>query len=150
MFIQFLFPNAVEDPIYVYTPCVANKQPSPQPGLPMDNLKASSQNLQHPSPGRRYDAEKWRNQWWRSQPFLKSIHSSLWRLNTCLRSFYHYGFYLKGIVNPKIKKRSLSISSLLSRWSVNCAHLICHIVFEVYLSNNQNFSWLIVHVFSVT
>ncbi|XP_034738392.1 uncharacterized protein LOC117951029 isoform X2 [Etheostoma cragini] len=45
-----------EDPIYANTRPVANKQPSPRPAMPVGNLKtaSSSQNLQNPSPGRRY------------------------------------------------------------------------------------------------
>ncbi|XP_031724358.1 uncharacterized protein LOC116395011 [Anarrhichthys ocellatus] len=49
-----------EDPVYANTRPVANKQPSPRPG--MDHLKAvsSSQNPRNPSPGRKYDEGKLR------------------------------------------------------------------------------------------
>ncbi|XP_051232445.1 uncharacterized protein LOC127350153 isoform X2 [Dicentrarchus labrax] len=50
-----------EDPIYANTRPLANKQPSPRPGMPVDNLKASSQNLRNPSPGKRYDEGKRRH-----------------------------------------------------------------------------------------
>lgn len=48
--------------------------------------------------------------------YISKIILSLWLL-------------LKGFVNPKINN-SLCIYSLLCRWSVKCAHLICNIVFE--------------------
>lgn len=53
--------NAAEDPIYANTRPVANKQPSPRPGMKVQPLKtaSSSQNLRlHPSPGARYEDGK--------------------------------------------------------------------------------------------
>ncbi|XP_034002032.1 uncharacterized protein LOC117495079 isoform X2 [Trematomus bernacchii] len=49
-----------EDPIYANTRPVANKHPSPRPGVPVDTLKkaSSSQNLRNPSPARRCHEDK--------------------------------------------------------------------------------------------
>ncbi|XP_060890903.1 uncharacterized protein LOC132972040 isoform X1 [Labrus mixtus] len=48
------------DPIYANTRPVANKQPSPRPGMPEETLKktSSSQNLRNPNHTRRHDGGK--------------------------------------------------------------------------------------------
>lgn len=53
-----------ECPIYGNTRPVANRHPSPRPNTPGSHLKAapSSHNLRTPSPGRRYEGSKLRNQ----------------------------------------------------------------------------------------
>ncbi|KAK1897656.1 putative plasma membrane protein [Dissostichus eleginoides] len=52
--------SRAEDPIYANTRPVANKHPSPRPGVPVDTLKkaSSSQNLRNPSPARRCQEDK--------------------------------------------------------------------------------------------
>ncbi|XP_034002033.1 uncharacterized protein LOC117495079 isoform X3 [Trematomus bernacchii] len=52
--------SRAEDPIYANTRPVANKHPSPRPGVPVDTLKkaSSSQNLRNPSPARRCHEDK--------------------------------------------------------------------------------------------
>ncbi|XP_010772636.1 uncharacterized protein isoform X2 [Notothenia coriiceps] len=52
--------SRAEDPIYANTRPVANKQPSPRPGVPVDTLKkaSSSQNLRNPSQARKCHEDK--------------------------------------------------------------------------------------------
>lgn len=58
-FIYFDLFNAGDDPIYANTRPVANKQPSPRPGMQLQSLKtASPQNLQDLTAGRRYEDGK--------------------------------------------------------------------------------------------
>ncbi|KAK5870016.1 hypothetical protein PBY51_024682 [Eleginops maclovinus] len=49
-----------EDPIYANTHPVPKKQPSPRPGVPVDDLKkaSSTQNLRDPSPGRKHHEDR--------------------------------------------------------------------------------------------
>ncbi|KAK5907382.1 hypothetical protein CesoFtcFv8_005239 [Champsocephalus esox] len=52
--------SRAEDPIYANTRPVANKHPSPRPGVLVDTLKkaSSSQNLRNPSPARKCQKDK--------------------------------------------------------------------------------------------